>query len=97
VVPQAGKTGNSVIVGSGARQFLRNRQDRVRLFLNAPREDKLRRRLARGKSENEAEHPYCDRRCSRGWQGLDFMPALDTSVAGRALAKEIIAPVPARD
>ncbi len=55
VVQHAAKTGNSVIVGRGSQQFLRNRQDTLRVFLYAPREDKVRRLLARGKSENEAE------------------------------------------
>jgi len=55
VVEHAAKTGNSVIVGRGSQQFLRNRQDTLRVFLYAPREAKLRRLLARGKSENEAE------------------------------------------
>lgn len=55
VVQQAAKTGNSVIVGRGAQHFLKNRQDTLRVFLYAPREDKLRRLLARGKSANEAE------------------------------------------
>jgi shikimate kinase len=55
VVQQAAKTGNSVIVGRGSQQFLRNRQDTLRVFLYAPREDKVRRLLARGKTEEEAE------------------------------------------
>ena len=55
VVQQAAKTGNSVIVGRGSQHFLRKRQDTLRVFLYAPREDKVRRLLARGKSENEAE------------------------------------------
>ena len=55
VVQHAAKTGNSVIVGRGSQQFLRNRQDTLRVFLYAPREDKVRRLLARGKSEKEAE------------------------------------------
>jgi cytidylate kinase len=55
VVQQAAKTGNSVIVGRGAQHFLKNRQDTLRVFLYAPREDKVRRLLARGKSEQEAE------------------------------------------
>jgi len=55
VVQEAAKTGNSVIVGRGSQQFLRKRQDTLRVFLYAPREDKVRRLLARGKSENEAE------------------------------------------
>jgi cytidylate kinase len=55
VVQHAAKTGNSVIVGRGSQQFLKNRQDTLRVFLYAPREDKVRRLLARGKSEKEAE------------------------------------------
>jgi cytidylate kinase len=55
VVQDAAKTGDSVIVGRGSQHFLRNRQDTLRLFLYAPREDKVRRLLARGKSEKEAE------------------------------------------
>src|SRR5271168_17663 len=55
VVQQAAKTGNSVIVGRGSQQFLRNRQDALRVFLYAPRQDKVRRLLARGKSAEEAE------------------------------------------
>src|ERR1700674_4712254 len=54
VVQHAAKTGSSVIVGRGSQQFLRNRSDTLRVFLYAPREDKVRRLLARGKSENEA-------------------------------------------
>ncbi len=55
VVQHAAKRGNSVIVGRGSQQFLKNRPDALRVFLYAPREDKVRRLLARGKSEKEAE------------------------------------------
>jgi cytidylate kinase len=55
VVQHAAKTGNSVIVGRGSQHFLRNRPDTLRVFLYAPREDKVRRLLARGKSQNEAQ------------------------------------------
>jgi cytidylate kinase len=55
VVQNVAKTGNSVIVGRGSQHFLRNRQDTLRVFLYAPRDAKVRRLLARGKSENEAE------------------------------------------
>ena len=55
VVLHAAKTGNSVIVGRGSQQFLKNRQDTLRIFLYAPRGEKVRRLLARGKSQNEAE------------------------------------------
>jgi cytidylate kinase len=55
VVQHAAKTGNSVIVGRGSQHFLKNRQDTLRLFLYAPKEDKVRRLIARGKSDKEAE------------------------------------------
>jgi cytidylate kinase len=55
VVEHAAERGNCVIVGRGAQQFLRNRSDTLRVFLYAPREDKVRRLVARGKSEKEAE------------------------------------------
>jgi cytidylate kinase len=55
VVQHAAKTGNSVIVGRGSQHFLRNRQDTLRVFLYAPREEKLRRLVARGKSRKDAE------------------------------------------
>jgi cytidylate kinase len=54
VVLHAAKSGNSVIVGRGAQHFLRNRPDALRVFLYAPRDNKVRRLLARGKSETEA-------------------------------------------
>ena len=55
VVQHAAKTGNSVIVGRGSQHFLRDRPDTLRVFLYAPRENKVRRLLARGKSEKEAQ------------------------------------------
>lgn len=55
VVQHAAKSGNSVIVGRGAQHFLRNREDTLRVFLYAPRDAKVRRLLARGKSQGEAE------------------------------------------
>jgi cytidylate kinase len=55
VVEHAAERGNCVIVGRGSQQFLKNRPDTMRVFLYAPREDKVRRLLGRGKSEQEAE------------------------------------------
>jgi cytidylate kinase len=55
VVEHAAERGNCVIVGRGSQQFLKGRPDTLRVFLYAPREDKVRRLLARGKSEKEAE------------------------------------------
>jgi cytidylate kinase len=55
VVEHAAERGNCVIVGRGSQQFLKDRPDTLRLFLYAQREDKVRRLLARGKTEQEAE------------------------------------------
>ena len=54
VVQHAAQTGNSVMVGRGSQHFLRDRNDTLRIFLYAPRENKVRRLIARGKSEREA-------------------------------------------
>jgi cytidylate kinase len=55
VVQHTAKRGNSVIVGRGSQHFLRDRSDTLRVFLYAPRENKVRRILARGKTQSEAE------------------------------------------
>jgi cytidylate kinase len=55
VVEQVSKEGNSVLVGRGSQQFLRTREDTFRVFLYAPREDKVRRLIDRGKTQIEAE------------------------------------------
>ena len=55
VVLRAAETGNCVMVGRGSQHFLRDREDTLRVFLYAPRESKVRRLMARGKNQNEAE------------------------------------------
>ncbi len=55
VVLRAAETGNCIIVGRGSQHFLRDRTDTLRVFLYAPREDKIRRLRSRGKSETEAQ------------------------------------------
>jgi cytidylate kinase len=55
VVEHAAEKGNCVIVGRGSQQFLKDRPDTLRVFLYAPRENKVQRLLKRGKSEKEAE------------------------------------------
>lgn len=54
VVLHAASKGECVIVGRGSQLFLSNRPDTFRVFLYAPRDDKVRRLLSRGKSEKEA-------------------------------------------
>jgi cytidylate kinase len=55
VVQHAADKGNSVIVGRGSQHFLKDRPDTLRVFLYALREEKVRRLLARGKTQQEAE------------------------------------------
>jgi cytidylate kinase len=54
VVREAASTGNCVIVGRGSQHFLESHPATLRVFLYAPREDKVRRVMSRGKSEREA-------------------------------------------
>ena len=55
VVQHAAGKGNCVIVGRGSQHFLAKRPDTLRVFLYAPRENKVRRLISRGKAEKEAE------------------------------------------
>ena len=55
VVHKAADEGNCVIVGRGAPYFLRERCDAFHVFLYAPREEKIRRLQAGGKTRETAE------------------------------------------
>ena len=55
VVEEAASTGNCVIVGRGSQHFLRHRDDTLRVFLYAPRDEKIRRLIGNGISKKEAE------------------------------------------
>jgi cytidylate kinase len=55
VVQHAASKGDSVIVGRGSQLLLKDHPDTFRVFLYAPREDKVRRLLSRGKSEKDAQ------------------------------------------
>jgi cytidylate kinase len=101
VVQHAAKAGNSVIVGRGSQQFLRNRPDTLRVFLYAPREDKLRRLVARGKNQKDAEQlvDTVDRERSDfvkkyfhvDWPGLGvYHTMINTAIGEQAVAKIIL-------
>jgi cytidylate kinase len=47
--------GNAVVVGRGAPYFLRERSDTFRVFLYAPRSEKVRRLINNGTPQTEAE------------------------------------------
>jgi len=47
--------GNAIVVGRGAPGFFQDRSDTFHIFLYAPREERIRRLIANGNSEAEAE------------------------------------------
>jgi hypothetical protein len=53
LVHKAASAGNCVIVGRGSQHFLRDRADTMRVFLYAPRAEKIRRLVASGVSESD--------------------------------------------
>jgi cytidylate kinase len=55
IMNHIGEEGNAVVVGRGAPFFLRENPDAFHVFLYAPRAEKLRRSLADGQSQEEAE------------------------------------------
>ncbi len=55
VVTDISSRGNCVIVGRGSPYFLRKRADAFHAFVYAPRDQKIRRIVAQGKSRGEAE------------------------------------------
>src|SRR5215468_12780963 len=55
VVRHAAGKGSCVIVGRGSQHFLEDNPETLRVFLYAAREDKVRRVMAGGKTESEAQ------------------------------------------
>lgn len=55
VASKIAQEGNAVVVGRGSPYFLRDREDTFHVFLYAPRAEKIRRIMADGGSEREAE------------------------------------------
>jgi cytidylate kinase len=55
ITAKIAEEGNAVVVGRGAPYFLRERGDTFRVFLYAPRDEKLRRIVAGGITSKEAE------------------------------------------
>lgn len=54
VVRRVASEGNCVLVGRGSQHFLQDRDDALRFFLYAPREDKISRLISEGSREKEA-------------------------------------------
>ncbi len=100
VVERAAQGGNCVIVGRGSQQFLKDRTDTLRIFLYAPREEKVQRLLARGKSEEEAEErvdtvdrergDFIQRYFNVDWPDRSIYHAMLNTSAGNEATVEII-------
>lgn len=56
VVETAAAEGKCVLVGRGSQHFLQDRDDTLRFFLYAPRDEKVRRMVAQGIRQSEAEN-----------------------------------------
>ena len=54
VTDKIARAGNAVVVGRGAPGFFQDRSDTFHIFLYAPREERIRRLVANGKSESDA-------------------------------------------
>jgi cytidylate kinase len=54
IASRIAEEGNAIVVGRGAPYILRNRNDTFRVFLYAPREEKIRRIVADGIPEQDA-------------------------------------------
>jgi cytidylate kinase len=55
IAAKIAQEGNAVVVGRGAPYFLRDRDDTFHVFLYAPRAEKIRRLIADGMKEKNAE------------------------------------------
>ena len=55
ITEKAAEEGNCVLLGRGSQHHLRDRSDTLRIFLFAPREDKIRRLVAENIPSSEAE------------------------------------------
>jgi cytidylate kinase len=108
VVEHAAEKGNCVIVGRGSQQFLKNRPDTLRIFLYAPRSNKVARLLKRGKSETEAEElvdtvdreraDYIQKYFNAEWPDRPiYHSMLNTAIGDECAANMILSPVQTYD
>ena len=92
LVNEAVATGQCVIVGRGSQHFLRDRADTLRIFLYAPRQDKIRRLLASGMNESQAEElvdtvdndraAFLKKYFNLEWPNRDLYQAMFNTVVG---------------
>ena len=101
VVQKAASAGNCVIVGRGSQHFLRDRTDTMRVFLYAPRSEKIRRLVASGVSEAHVEElvdtvdndraAFVERYFNIQWPNLPLYHAMfNTAVGDDVVIGEIL-------
>jgi len=101
LVLRVASSGNCVIVGRGSQHFLQDREDTLRVFLYAPREEKVRRVISRGKNEKTAEdlvdtvdrdrREYIRKYFHMEWPNLPLYHALfNTAVGDETVVRAIL-------
>jgi cytidylate kinase len=95
ITERAAEEGNCVLLGRGSQYHLRDRSDTLRIFLFAPREDKIRRLAAEGIPAAEAEQlvdtvdqersDFIDKYFQMEWPNRSLYHALLNTAAGEAV------------
>ena len=100
VVLDAAREGNAVIVGRGSAYHLHGRPDAFHVFVYAPFEEKVRRLVARGKSETDAielaetvdreRAEYIKKYFDVEWPDRHYFHLMVITIVGDRVAVEII-------
>jgi cytidylate kinase len=100
VVMDAAQRGNAVIVGRGSAFYLHDRTDTLHVFIYAPFEEKVRRLISGGKTEDEAvelvetvdeeRSAYIQKYFDIEWPSRQFFHLMVNSGMGDELAIETI-------
>lgn len=100
LVKDVAQKGNAVIVGRGAAYYLHDRTDALHVFIYAPFEEKVRRLISKGKTENEAvdlvdtvdqeRSEYIEKYFNIEWPSRQFFHLMVNSGMGIELAVETI-------
>jgi|SRR5215472_1127786 cytidylate kinase len=100
VVTDASKKGNAVIVGRGSFYYLHDRHDALHVFIYAPFEEKVRRLVSMGKTQDEAvelvetvdqdRSEYIQKYFNIEWPTRQFFHLMVNSGMGEEMAVETI-------
>ena len=100
VLRDIAQKGNAVIVGRGAAYYLHDRADALHVFIYAPFEEKVRRLISKGKTEDEAvdlvetvdreRSEYIQKYFNLEWPSRQFFHLMVNSAMGNEMAIETI-------